>query len=177
MSWSRVWQRQRRDADLQRELDAYLQQETADRMANGLPADEARWAAVRKLGNVTRIREEVYERNSLLTLETLWRDVAYGLRVLRRNPGFACVAVLSVALGIGANASVFTLLDQVMLRTLPVERPGELVLVTVDGFQYGSGWGDGDELSHPMYEDLRDHNQVFAAMFCRFPLNLDVSVD
>jgi predicted permease len=177
MAWSRFWQRQRRDADLRRELDAYLQQETADRMADGLPIDEARWAAARKLGNVTRIREEVYERNSLLTLETLARDAAYGLRVLRRNPGFACVAVLSVALGIGANASVFTLLDQVMLRPLPVDRPGELVLVTVDGFQYGSGWGDGNELSYPMYEDLRDNNQVFAAMFCRFPLTLDLSVD
>jgi len=58
-----------------------------------------------------------------------------------------------------------------------VERPGELVLLTVDGFQYGAGWGEGDELSYPMYEDLRDHNQVFAAMFCRFPFNLDASVD
>ena len=76
MSWSRFWQRQRRDADLQRELDAYLQQETADRMADGLPADEAQWAAARKLGNVTRIREEVYERNSMLTLETVWRDMS-----------------------------------------------------------------------------------------------------
>ena len=76
MSWSRFWQRQRRDADLQRELDAYLQQETADRVADGMPADEAHWAAARKLGNVTRIREQVYERNSVLTLETLWRDVA-----------------------------------------------------------------------------------------------------
>jgi predicted permease len=177
MSWSRFWQRQRRDADLQRELDAYLQQETADRVADGMPADEAQWAAARKLGNVTRIREQVYERNSVLTLETLWRDVAYGLRMLRRNPGFAAVAVLSVALGIGANASVFTLLDQVMLRQLPVEKPGELVLVTVDGFQYGAAWGDGNELSYRMFEDLHDNNQVFTSMFCRFPLNVDVSVD
>ena len=177
MSWSRFWQRQRRDVDLQRELDAYLEQETADRMAVACRRTRREWAAARKLGNVTRIREEVYERNSMLTLETVWRDILYGLRVLRRNPGFACVAVLSVALGIGANASVFTLLDQVLLRPLPVEKPGELVLVTVDGFQYGAGWGEGNELSYPMFEDLRDHNQVFASMFSRFPFNLDVSVD
>jgi predicted permease len=177
MRWSRFWQRQRRDEDLRRELDAYVEEETANRIAGGMPPDEARRAAVRKLGNVTRIREEVYERNSLVTLETLGRDVGYGLRVLRRNPGFAAVAVLSVALGIGANASVFTLLDQVMLRPLPVERPDELVLVTVDGFQYGAGWGDGNELSYPMYLDLRDNNQVFQSMFCRFPLNVDVSVE
>ena len=72
---------------------------------------------MRKLGNVTRIREQVYERNSLVTLETLWRDLFYALRLFRRNPGFSLVAILSVALGIGANASVFTLLDQVMLRS------------------------------------------------------------
>jgi hypothetical protein len=106
MKWSRFWQRQRRDADLQRELSAYLEQEAADRMAAGATPEEARRAAQRKLGNVTRIREDVYEHNSADTLETLWRDVAYAWRLFRRSPGFAFVAILSVALGIGANASV-----------------------------------------------------------------------
>ncbi len=123
MKLSRFWQRQRRDADLRQELSAYLEQETADRIAAGATPEEARYAAQRKLGNVTRIREDLYEQNSVVTLESLWRDVAYALRLFRRNPGFALIAILSVALGIGANSSVFTLLDQVMLRTLPVERP------------------------------------------------------
>lgn len=97
MKWSRFWQRQRRDADLQRELDAYIEQETANRIADGMSPDEARWAAMRKLGNVTRIREDVYEHNSLVTLETFWQDLSYGWRLLRRNPGFALVAILSIA--------------------------------------------------------------------------------
>jgi predicted permease len=177
MKWSRFWQRQRRDADLQRELSAYLEQEAADRMAAGATPEEARWAAQRKLGNVTRIREDVYEHNSVVTLETLWRDVAYAVRLFRRNPGFVLVAILSIALGIGANASVFTLLDQVMLRTLPVERPQELVRMTAGGFQYGNAFGDGDELSYPMYRDLHDANEVFSGMFCRFAPILDVSVN
>ena len=175
MKWSRFWQRQRRDADLRRELDAYVEQETADRLADGMSPDDARRAARRKLGNVTRIREDLYEQNSLVTLETIWRDLVYGLRLLRRNPGFSLVAILSVALGIGANASVFTLLDQVMLRALPVERPSELVLVTAAGYQYGDAWGEGDELSYPMYEDLRDANQVFAGMFGRVATTVDVA--
>jgi putative ABC transport system permease protein len=176
MKWSRFWQRQRRDADLRQELEAYVEQETAERIADGMSPEEARAAAARKLGNVTRIREDVYDRNSLVLLETLWKDLIYAVRVLRRNPGFSLVAVLSVALGIGSNASVFTLLDQVMLRPLPVERPNELVTVTAGGFQYGGSWGDGDELSYSRYEDLRDNNQVFAGMFCRVLHEIDASI-
>ena len=87
MKWSRFWQRQRRDADLRRELEAYVEQETADRMADGMTPEEARWAATRKLGNVTRIREDVYEQNSLVTLETLWKDVVYALRAAPAQSG------------------------------------------------------------------------------------------
>jgi predicted permease len=176
MKWSRFWQRARRDDDLRRELEAYVEQETADRMADGLSPEDARWAAERKLGNVTRVREDLYDQNSLVTVETLWKDLLYAVRLLRRNPGFTLVAVISVALGIGANASVFTLLDQVMLRPLPVERPNDLVLVTAGGFQYGGAWGDGNELSYPMYVDLRDNNQVFSGMFCRVLHEVDASI-
>jgi predicted permease len=109
-------------------------------------------------------------------LDTLSTDLAYGLRVLRGNPGFSVVAILSVALGVGANASVFTLLDQMMLRPLPVERPNELVLVTAEGFHYGGSWGDGNELSYPMYADLRDANEVFDGMFCRILHEIDASI-
>src|SRR3982750_868650 len=100
MKWSRFWQRQRRDADLGRELDAYIEQEVEEQITGGRSPEEARSIAMRKLGNVTRIREDVYERNSLVTLETIWRDLAYAFRLLRRSPGFAAIAILSVALGI-----------------------------------------------------------------------------
>jgi predicted permease len=175
--WLRFWQRQRRDDDLRRELDAYLEQEVANQIAAGRSPEDAQRAAHRKLGNVTRIRESLYEQNSLLTLDTLWRDLAYAARLLRRNPGFAAVAILSIALGIGATASVFTLLDQVILRTLPVSEPRQLVLITAEGQQYGNAWGYGNELSFPMYEDLRDNNQVFSGMFGRITVTVDTSVD
>ena len=94
-------------------------------------------------------------------------DLRYAWRSLRKTPVVTAVAVLSIALGIGANTAVFTLVDQVLLRLLPVRQPEQLVVVTAQGTQYGNGWGDGNELSYPRYADLRDHNQVFAGMLCR----------
>lgn len=105
----------------------------------------------------------------------LLADLRYAVRSLTRVPVFTAVAVLSIAFGLGANAAVFTLVDQVLLRELPVTRPGELVQVTArDTESYGGGMGDGTELSYAMYRDLRDHNRVFAGMFCRMPAGLSV---
>jgi predicted permease len=101
-------------------------------------------------------------------LETFLRDLKYSLRMLARTPGFTAVAVLTLALGIGANTAIFTLLDQVLLRLLPVKDPQELVLLTMRGHHYGSNWG-GNAISHPMFRDFKDHNEVFSDMFCRFP--------
>jgi predicted permease len=108
-------------------------------------------------------------------MTNLLADLRYAFRSLRRAPLFTSVAVLSMAFGIAANAAVFTLLDQVMLRRLPVTHPGELVQVHARGMEsLGGGMGDGTELSYAMYRDLRDQNQVFAAMFCRVPTSLHV---
>jgi len=96
------------------------------------------------------------------------RDFAYALRTLRRSRGFAVVAALTLALGIGANTAIFTLLDQVLLRLLPVKNPQQLVLLTMRGHHYGNNWGS-NAISYPMYRDFQDHNEVFSGMFCRFP--------
>jgi predicted permease len=121
------------------------------------------------------------DSRSTMRFSAMWHsilsDIRYAGRTLRKSPAFAAVAVLSIALGVGANTAVFTLVDQVLLRQLPVIRPHELVLVTVQGTQYGSGWGDGNELSYPMYEDLRDHNEVFTGMLCRFAILVSLSAD
>ncbi len=102
-------------------------------------------------------------------------DLRYAFRSLRKAPAFTAVAVLSIAFGLGANTAVFTLIDQVLLRKLPVSRPGELVQVTAKGTEsYGGGMGDGTELSYAMYRDLRDHNEVFSGMFCRVPVGFSV---
>lgn len=101
---------------------------------------------------------------------SVWNDVRYAFRGFRRAPLFVAVAVLSLAFGIGANTAIFSLVDQVLLRLLPVKNPDQLALLTMRGMHYGSNWG-GNALSYPMYTDYRDHNQVFSGMFCRFSLD------
>jgi predicted permease len=101
-------------------------------------------------------------------MDHVFGDIRYAARVLAKNPVFTIVAVLTLALGIGANTAIFTLLDQILLRLLPVKDPQQLVLLTMRGHHYGGNWG-GNAISYPMYRDFQDHNQVFSGMFCRFP--------
>jgi len=102
------------------------------------------------------------------------RDVRYAARVLAKNPVFTVIAVLTLALGIGANTAIFTLLDQVLLRLLPVKQPQQLALLTMRGNHYGNNWG-GNAISYPMFRDFQDHNEVFTGMFCRFPTRVSLT--
>jgi predicted permease len=95
-------------------------------------------------------------------------DLRFALRSWIKSPTFTAIAVASIGLGIGVTTAIFTLVDQVLLRRLPVKDPQELVQVTFEGTRYGSNWGDDTELSYPMYTALREGNQVFSGMFCRF---------
>ena len=106
-------------------------------------------------------------------MTSIWNDIRYAIRGFRRTPLFTAIAVVSLAFGIGANTAVFSLLDQVMLRLLPVKQPEQLVLLTTRGSHYGSNWG-GNAISYPMYSDFRSHNQVFSGMFCRFPFDVSL---
>src|SRR5277367_1240054 len=104
-------------------------------------------------------------------MEHLLQDIRFGLRTLGKNPGFTLVAILTLALGIGANAAIFSLTDQVLLRLLPVERPRELVVLSSPGRSWGRTWSDGDgatSFSYPAYKDIRDRNEVFAGLLARF---------
>ena len=98
-------------------------------------------------------------------LETLRQDFRYGARLLRLNPGFAATAILSLALGIAANTSIFTLVDQILLRLLPVQNPRELVQFRMEGGRIGSQNGDGlHTFSYPLYIAFRDRNTVFSGL-------------
>ena len=100
-------------------------------------------------------------------MRPIGKDIQFSLRAFRKAPVFTAVALLSLALGIGANTAIFTLLDQVLLRMMPVKNPQELVLLANKGINYGSNWGD-HALSYPMYRDFKANNAVFSDMFCRF---------
>ena len=104
----------------------------------------------------------------------LAHDLRFAVRTFKKSPVFVAVAVLSLALGIGANTAIFTLVDQILLRLLPVKDPQQLVLLWGRGPHYGSNNGRY-KLSYPMYEDFRDHNQVFSGMFCRWETSMSVS--
>jgi hypothetical protein len=131
VSVTRFFNRDRWDQERARELEAHLAIETDENLARGMSPADARDAAHRKLGNVTLVREEIYQMNTVTLIDSAWRDLRYGARLLRLNPAFAIVAVLSLALGVGANTAIFQLLDAVRIRTLPVKDAGRLAEVRI----------------------------------------------
>ncbi len=168
MPWTRFLGRNGWDDERARELEAYLAIETDDNVARGMSPADARDAARRKLGNLTAIREEIYQMNTLTWLDSAWRDLRHGARLLRLNPSFAIVAILSLALGVGANTAIFQLLDAVRLRTLPVAEPQQLVNIriaaTTDG-RTGQFSGRWPNLTNPLWQQVRDHQQAFSSLF------------
>ena len=161
MAWRRFFRRDFWDRERSREIETYLEVETAENVAQGMPPDEARYAARRKLGNLTRLREEIYRMNSIGFLETLWQDVRFALRMLRKSPGFTAVAVLTLAVGIGVNTAIFSVVYAVLLKPLPYANPDQLVSVFEANPQKGI---PVDALSYPNFLECRDHNGVFSQM-------------
>jgi predicted permease len=107
-------------------------------------------------------------------MQTLLQEIRFTLRTLRKGPVFTFVAILSLALGIGANTAIFSLMDQVLLRALPVQHPEQLVMLDQPGPQNGSIFGE-NAFSYPMYRDFRDHNSVFSGLLARFPISMSVA--
>jgi predicted permease len=150
------WRRKRTGNDFNDEIQAHIALEAQRLRAEGMSDADAEAAARRQFGNVLSTEEQFYESSRWLWLDHLRRDVAYGLRVLLRNPGFAAVAVLSLALGIGVNALVFSVVNALVLRQLPVDKPEQLVFLETK--QFGAGH------SFPNYREVRDQNQVFSGL-------------
>src|SRR5258708_1976863 len=129
MNWLRFFRRDEADAEQRQELDFYLEITTKEYIERGMEPVAARAAAQKKLGNATLIREEVYRMNTLRFFEGALRDARHALRMIRTKPGFSVAALLSLALGIGANTAIFSVLDAVLIRPLPY--PGSDALVGV----------------------------------------------
>ena len=167
MRLSRFFRRAQWDKERAKELEDYLAHEIDDNIARGMTPDEARRAAKRKLGNPMRIREEIYEMNTISFLDTIWQDFRYGMRILRKNPAFSFVVIMTLALGTGANAAIFQLVNALRLRSLPVEKPHELVSIRID--QHGKGrvgrGFPGGVFTEPLWQEIRSQQQAFSSLF------------
>src|SRR5258708_23701887 len=119
MGLSRYLRRKWWDQERARELESYLELEIADNLARGMAPEEARSRARRKLGNITSVRGEIYRMNSLGWVETVWRNLHFAWRSLRKQPGFSIAVVAVLALGIGAHTAIFTIVNAGLLRPLP----------------------------------------------------------
>jgi putative ABC transport system permease protein len=129
MSWKRFFRGRIRRQESTLELEAYLQKETEDNIERGMSPAEARRAAHIKLGSVTNILGDIAQQDSVGLLETLWHDVSFGMRMLIKHRGFAIVALLTLAIGIGANTAIFTVVDSTLIRPLPFPNANRIVMV------------------------------------------------
>jgi predicted permease len=155
--------RKESERDLERELRSHLELEAEEQTEAGLTPGQARYGAQRAFGNTTLIQEEVREMWGWTFFDRLKQDVSYALRGMRKSPGFTATAVLSLALGIGANTAIFSLIDAVMLRWLPVRDPQTLVQYVLQR----PGGDPLDSFSYPFIRALADHNEIFSSL-CGF---------
>src|SRR5262245_10791150 len=126
-----------RDDDFGAELDAHLQSHIDDNIRAGMTPHEARRQALVALGGVTQTVERVRDTRSLAWLDDAWQDVKYSIRTLRKAPAFAAVAIVTLALGIGANTAIFSAVDTILIRPLPYSQPDRLVMVWEDATAAG----------------------------------------
>ena len=151
-----MFRRKRMMEALEQEIREHIETETQDNIARGMPPEEARYAAIRKFGNVTRVQEETREVWTFVWLEQLVQDFGFALRTLRKNPGFALTAVLILTLGIAANVIVFGVIEGLALRQLDVPHADRVMTL-----QPKKG---GPFVSYPEMRDVRDGNSVFSAV-------------
>jgi predicted permease len=171
-----LFRRARMDAEIEAELQAHLEMRMEDNLAAGLGREEARRDAVRRFGNATVLKERTSAADAALALAGLWFDFRYALRQLRKAPVFAATTILTLALGIGATTAIFSAMNAVLLRLLPVSNPAQLFYLHVpDGQPYGAhNTGDSEtSFSLPVFEALRQERRAFTDLIAFAPLAWD----
>jgi putative ABC transport system permease protein len=164
--WRNLFRKERVEQDLKEEVQAYLDLLIEMRIKEGLKPAEARRAALIEVGGVEQVKERVREVRMGQTLEAVWQDLRYGIRMLVKYPGFTCVAVLTLALGIGANTAIFQLIDAVRLRALPVKAPQELAEVRMANMKGArGGFARSPSVTNPIWEQIREQQQAFSGIF------------
>jgi putative ABC transport system permease protein len=166
MRLQRFFRRAKWDRERSEEIESYVQIETDENIARGMQPEAARRAARRKFGNSTLIREEIYTMNTIGFLDSLYRDIRHGLRALRHNPIFTAVALLTIAIGIGANTAVFSVVNSVLLRPLAYPKADRLVALRqmAPGAAGLASFTDGLRLSPSMYFTYAEHNRTFQSL-------------
>lgn len=166
MHWGRFFRRAAWDRERSAEIEAYIQIETDERVARGMTPEAARAAARRKFGNPALIREEIYRMNTVAFLDALTRDTRYAVRSLRHNPTFALGAILTLAIGIGANTAVFGVVNSVLLKPLRYPHPEQLVSLHQEapGAAGLASFSKGLPLSASMYYTYSEQNRSFQTM-------------
>lgn len=167
MSWlKRLFSRPGIFNDLSAEIQEHLDERIEELIAEGMPRKDASAAARREFGNATLIEEESREVWRWQLIESILTDVSYALRTLRKSPAFTATAILTLALGIGANTAIFQLLDAVRLRSLPVAAPEALAVIQIQGGNRGFGVSHYEtQLTYPLWEQIRAHQEGFSSVF------------
>jgi predicted permease len=167
--------RRRMDRELEKELRYHVDRRVDDLLRGGMSDSEARRQVALEFGGVLQVREEVQDAWMWRWLENAQRDLQYAWRLLRRSPAFAITALLSIALGIGASAAVFSLIDQVLLRRLPVSEPDRLVHFNWKGTTFSSNYSYSYLNSYPLCRELQEQRHVFDGVVCRHPATVSFS--
>jgi predicted permease len=164
--------RKRSAADFAEEIKAHIELEADDLQSEGWNKNDARWQAQRTFGNVRAAQERFYLKGRFVWLDKMARDLRFGLRSLRQSPGFSATAILTLALGIGANTAVFSVMNAVLLRSLPVTDPAHLVYLRTSNPPRGTGTIDSNEtFSYPVYDALRHGTAALSSVIAYVPLS------
>src|SRR5277367_4835549 len=162
MWFKHLWMRRRIYSDLSEEIRQHLDEKAEALMADGMTREEAHHAARRQFGNVTHIQERSREPWIYPFIEGLWGDLIYALRQLRKNPGYAATAILTLALGIGATTAVFSLVNAVLLRPLPFPESDRLMWLSQQ--DHSLSGSVAESLSYPDYFDWRTQKHTFSGL-------------